>query len=353
LDTTRPRGAAHRLAKTLPASLLTLLIGCSAVAQFLGLRIGLDKVPVTAVSVSLVDQNGAPVAALGPGQSARLVVIATASDGKQYASVGAGRGKVALDNYTITASIVTLGRRGTVSLPADPRVSEGQVGHLHIVPVAHPGVAADLDIAVRYDIAYAVDFSGADGMNGTDGTPGLDGLAGSDGIPGTPDPTTGLSTAGPGGDGGNGADGGDGGNGWDGSPGQAVRVWVRMAPAARPLLQVKVIAAATQSFYLIDPRGGSLRITTNGGQGGRGGQGGPGGNGGAGGSGSPPGVRGSDGSQGLDGRPGSDGAAGTITISVDPAAKGYLSAITWSNRSGDGVAGPAPRITVEPLAPLW
>jgi hypothetical protein len=353
ITTREPRGAGHGLVKPLAASLLTLLVGCSAVAQFLGLRIRLDKIPVTALSASLVDKSGAPLAALGPGQSARLVIVATGSDGKPYPSVGAGHGKVALDNYTIAATLVTLGKRGSVSLPSDPRVSEGKIGHLHIVSVAHPGVKADLDIAVRYDIAYAADFSGADGMNGTDGTAGLDGLAGSDGIAGTPDPVTGLSAQGPGGNGGNGSNGGDGGNGWDGSPGQAVHVWVRMAPGARALLQVKVIAGASQSFYLIDPHGGSIKITTDGGRGGQGGQGGRGGNGGSGGSGSPPGFRGSDGLQGSDGRAGSGGAAGTIAISIDPAAQAYLGCMTWSNRSGDGVAGPAPQVTVEPVAPLW
>jgi hypothetical protein len=331
-----------------------LLVGCAAITQFLGLRIGLEKIPVTAVSAALVDQFGAPVAALGPGQSARLVLIATARDGKQYPSVGAGHGKVAMSNYAITATIVTVDKRGKVSLPPDPRVSEGKVGHLRIVPIAHPEVAAELDVPVRYDIAFAVDFSGADGMDGMDGTDGTDGMAGTDGTPGTTDPLTGLtSSQGPGGNGGNGGDGGDGGNGWDGSPGQAVHAWVRVAPGAKPLLQVKVIAGARQSLYLIDPNGGSLKITSDGGRGGQGGHGGRGGSGGAGGTGFPDGTRGFDGRRGFDGQAGSAGAAGTIAISVDPAAQRYLRCITWSNRSGGGAPGPPPKITVEPVAPLW
>lgn len=344
----------HGLAKPLPALFLALLVGCSSLAVTLGLRVRLDQIPVTALSVSLLDKNGAPVAALGPGQSARLVIVATASDGKQYASVGAGHGKVAMNNYTIAASIVTVTSRGSVSLSADPQVSYGKVAHLHIVPVAHANVAADLNIPVRYDIAYSADFSGADGANGFDGTPGLDGSAGADGTPGTTDPVTGATTQqGPGGNGTDGGNGGDGDDGVNGSPGEAVHIWVRMESTVKPLLQIKVVGGERQSFYLVDPNGGSLKIIDNGGQGGRGGQGGPGGRGGSGGSGTPPGSDGLNGNSGSDGRPGFGGAAGTIEISVDPAAQPFLKCITWSNDGGDGVPGPAPTISVEPIAPLW
>jgi hypothetical protein len=334
--------------------LLASLAGCSAVAQFLGLRVRLDKIPVTSLSASLVDKRGAPVVALGPGQSARLVLTAGAQDGKQYVSVGAGHGKVAFNNYTIESTIATVSKRGTVSLSSDPRVSEDKVAHLHIVPVAHPGVATDLDIPVHYDIAFAVDFSSADGMQGMDGTAGFDGMAGSDGTPAMTDPVTGvIGTPGPGGNGSAGGNGGDGSNGQDGSPGQSVHVWVRIESATKPLLQVKVIGGTRQSLYLIDPNGGSLKIAANGGRGGRGGQGGRGGRGGSGGSGFPPGMSGLDGHAGSDGRSGSGGAAGTIAISVDPAAQPFLKCISWSNHSGDGAAGPSPTITVEPVAPLW
>jgi hypothetical protein len=346
--------AGHWLVKALPALLLPLLVGCSAVAEFLGLRIRLDKIPVTAVSASLVDKRGAPVVALGPGQSGRLVLIATAQDGKQYPSVGAGHGKVAVNNYSIAATIVTVSKRGSVSLSPDPRVSEGKVAHLHIVPVAHSEVATDLDIPVRYDIAFSGDFSGADGTNGMDGTDGIDGVAGTDGTPATTDPVTGVITPqGPGGNGADGSNGGDGSNGSDGSPGQSVHIWVRMESGSKSLLQVKVIGGARQSLYLVDPNGGSLKITADGGRGGRGGQGGRGGHGGSGGIGFPSGFPGLDGHPGSDGRPGFGGAAGTISISVDPAAQPFLKCITWSNHSGDGLPGPSPTITVEPVAPLW
>lgn len=348
------RRSFRSLSALLLALLLALLVGCSSLAVSLGLRVRLDKIPVTALSVSLVDKHGAPVTALGPGQSARLVVVATASDGKKYPSVGAGHGKVALYNYTIAAAVVSLGSRDTVSLSPDPRISDGKVGHLHIVPVAHPNVAADLDIPVRYDIAYSADFSGVDGTSGFDGIAGLDGSRGADGTPATTDPVTGATTQqGPGGNGTDGSNGGDGGNGGDGSPGQAIHIWVRMESGTKPLVQVKITGGGQPSFYLIDPNGGSLRIIDNGGRGGRGGQGGRGGRGGSGGSGFPTGFSGLDGRSGSDGRPGSGGAAGTIAISVDPAAQPFLRCITWSNRSGDGLEGPSAKISVESVAPLW
>jgi hypothetical protein len=335
--------------------LVAALAGCSSIAVSLGLRIRLDQIPVTAVSASLVDKRGAAVAALGPGQSARLVVIATASDSKQYASVGAGHGKVALSNYTITPTIVTVDKHGSVSLSSDPRLSEGKAAHLHIVPVTHQSVSADLNIPVRYDIPYVANFSGADGEPGIDGTDGMDGSAGADGTPGTTDSVTGATTLqGPGGNGTDGTNGGDGGNGWDGSPGSAVQLWVRLdSSGTKPLLQIKAVAVGRESFYLVDPDGGSLEILDNGGQGGRGGTGGRGGRGGSGGNGFPSGTSGFSGQQGSDGRSGAGGAAGTIEISVDPAAQPFLKCITWSNHSGDGVAGPSPTISVEPVAPLW
>src|ERR1700722_2603988 len=97
------------------ALVLASTSGCSAIAVALGLRVRLDKVPVTAVSASLVNKrDGSAVSALGPGQSAQLVIVATAQDGKQYVTVGAGKGKVAFDNYTITASIAQVNKGGKV-----------------------------------------------------------------------------------------------------------------------------------------------------------------------------------------------------------------------------------------------
>jgi hypothetical protein len=350
-----PKTLVYRwISVALLALVLASTSGCSAIAVALGLRVRLDKLPVTAVSASLVNKrDGSAVSALGPGQSAQLVIVATTQDGKQYVTVGAGKGKVAFNNYTITASVAQV-KGGKVSLSADPRVSENKVAHLQIVPVTHPDVVAQLDIPVRYDIAFSANFSGADGAPGIDGTDGLDGSAGMDGSPGTVDPTTGaMSNQGPGSPGGDGSNGGDGGNGQDGSPGPAVHIWVRLESTSPRLLQVKVSGGGHQSLYIVDPNGGSLKVSNNGGSGGRAGSGGRGGSGGSSGNGFPPGFPGMDGRPGFDGGPGAPGAAGTITVSVDPAAQSFMSVITWSNRSGGGSPGPEPTIKVEPVAALW
>jgi hypothetical protein len=356
---TRPwfRAAGHSALAVLLIAMLVPMSGCSSIAVFLGWRIRLDSLPVTAVSASLVDaRKGAAVNALAPGQSAQLVIVATTQDGKQYPTVGAGKGKVAFDNYTITATTVATTQKGKISLAADPRTTEGKVAHVHIVPTAHPDVVADLDIPIRYDAPFVANFSGADGAQGLDGMDGLDGNAGSDGSPGAVDPTTGIQ--GPQGPGGRGSDGGrgqDGSDGQDGAAGVALHVWVRLLlvdPSQR-LLQVKVDSGKRQAFYLVDPNGGTLKVLDNGGAGGSGGRGGRGGQGGTGGTGDPPGSSGLDGQSGWDGHPGAGGAAGTIAISVDPAAQSFMSCITWINRSGSGRDGPPASVKVEPVGPLW
>jgi hypothetical protein len=344
-----PRGALILLA-------LLSTSGCSELAVRLGFRVRLDDKPVTAVAASLESNGGAAVTALGPGQSAQLVLVATTQDGKQYVTVGAGKGKVAFDNYTITATVVQVTAGGKVSLPPDPRVSDGKVAHLRIAPVAHPDVVAELDVPVRYDIPFIANYSGAGGVTGFDGLAGLDGSSGADGAMGTVDPATGLiGSQGPGGRGSDGTNGGDGSDGHDGSPGAPVHIWVRLeaASASKPLLQVKLTGGRRESLYLVDPSGGSLNVLDNGGAGGRGGSGGRGGRGGSGGQGFPPGMSGLDGRPGSDGRSGNAGAGGTITVSIDPAAQPYLACITWSNRNGDGAPGPAPLIKIEPVAALW
>lgn len=339
---------------TLVAVMLVSGSGCSALAVRLGLRVRLDTVPVTSLSASMVSRRDSSlgVAALGPGQSARLVVVAGTAAGKQYATVGAGKGKVAFDNYTIVATTVQVSRRGTVSLSPDPRVSDGKVGHLRISPAAHPEVVTEMNVPVRYDIPYVADFSGASGSDGFSGTDGLDGLDGQDGTPATPDPTTGApGNPGPGGDGSPGGNGGDGQDGGDGTPGQNVHVWVRLEPGPKPLLQIEAKGSDRELFYLVDPNGGSLKILSDGGSGGRGGHGGRGGRGGRGGSGFPSGSSGLDGLPGSNGHDGSDGSGGVITLSVDPAAQPFLSCISWSNRGRGGSAKTT--TTVEPVAALW
>jgi hypothetical protein len=319
---------------------LAALPGCGSIEVALGLRMRLDKVPVTALSASL-----SPGPGLSPGKSGRLVITAITGDGKQFVTVGAGRGKVLFDSFTFDATVATVNKKGKVSLPADPRLSEGMVPHIRILVNGHPDVVGDLDIAVRYDVAFTANFLGTAGSRGFDGSNGLDGSAGSNG---STDPTNPSA----GGNGTNGSDGGDGGNGGSGQPGQNVHVWLTLKSGDHSLLQVRA-AGKQEKLFLVDPNGGSLAVNADGGPGGAAGSGGRGGRGGSGGGGFPPGLAGQDGRNGFDGHPGADGTAGTIVVSVDPAAQPFLDRLHLSNKSAGGRAGPAPEIRVEPVPPIW
>ena len=320
---------------------IAALSGCSAIEVGLGLRMRLDKVPVTAVSATLSPDPG-----LSPGKSGRLIITATTGDAKQFVTVGAGHGNVLFDSFTFTATTVTVSKKGVVALPADPRVSEGTVPHVLISVVGHPEVTTDLSIPVRYDAAFVANFAGKQGFAGISGT---DGLAGGSGMDGSSDPSN-PSAGGRGGDGGNGGDGRDGD---PGQPGEAVHVWMTLQGGDHPLLQVRAASKTHTQLFLIDPNGGSLTVNASGGAGGAGGAGGRGGQGGSGGNGFPPGFSGQNGLDGSNGHPGADGAAGTILVSVDAQAQPYLNKLQLINKSGGGAAGPKPEIRVETVAPLW
>jgi hypothetical protein len=233
-----------------------------------------------------------------------------------------------------------------VALPADPRKSEGLVPHLKITVKGHPGIAAEIDIPVRYDVRFVANFSGA---AGSDGSAGSDGNSGSDGAAGSTDPKN-PQPGGVGSDGGAGANGGDG---QAGEPGQNLHVWVTLKDGAHPLLAVKVAGASDERLFLVDPNGGSLLVKTNGGPGGSAGLGGRGGRGGAGGVGTPSGTDGANGADGSTGWPGKGGAAGTIIVIVDPRAKPFMGTLQFSNKSAYGDPGLTPEIRGQEVPPLW
>ena len=318
------------------ASLLLLLSGCTSVKVKLGWKVYLDKTPIASIEVSQAKGTG-----IAPGEKSPLIVVVTEPNGKVLQTEGAGHGKVLWKDLTVTATVVTVNNKGVLSLPHDPRKSEGKVGHVTIAVPSHPDQRAELDIPLRYDYAFVANFSGKPGSGGSSGS---DGMAGSSGSSGSTDPNN-PSAGGNGGNGTNGSDGGDGGNGGD-----APRVDVRVAlrSGSHPLLQVSVSAAGKQKLYLVDPQGGSLTVKADGGPGGSGGRGGRGGAGGSGGMGSPSGSSGMSGSDGRSGFDGSPGKGGSITVTYDPQVKPYLSTIKLSNKGG-----PPPIFKEEPVAALW
>lgn len=315
---------------------LVALTGCTTIKVKMGMRVYLEKTPIASIAASLPNGPG-----IAPGEKSPLVVVVTEPDGKVLQTEGKGGGKVLWKDITVTPTLVTANQKGILSLPKDPRKSDGKVGHVTITVPSHPDMKFDLDIPVRYNYAFTSNFSGS---KGADGSNGSDGMAGSSGSMGSTDPNNPSA----GGDGGNGTDGSDGGDGEPGGNAPAVQVWATVRSGGHPLLQVRVSAAGKTRFYLVDPQGGSLTVSADGGAGGSGGRGGRGGAGGSGGIGSPSGNSGQSGHDGRSGFDGSTGTGGQITVTYDPQAKALLGMIHLS-----AAYGPSPVFKEEPVAPLW
>jgi hypothetical protein len=318
------------------AAFLLAMHGCAAVQVKMGMKVYLAKTPVASIEASLPKGPG-----IGPGQKSPLVVTLTQPDGKVLKSEGTGEGKVLWEDLKVESTVVAVSKKGIVSLPEDPRVSDGKLPHLIITVPSHTDLHAELDIPLRYDYKFSAAYSGSRGSDGLSGNSGLDGSSGSSG---SMDPNH-PSAGGNGTDGGRGSDGSDGSRGGDGPP---LQLRVALRSGSHPLLQVSLLAEGKTKLYLVDPQGGSLTVSSEGGSGGSGGKGGRGGRGGSGGIGSPNGSNGSDGSNGRDGMDGSQGSGGKITVTYDPQVKPYLTAIHLSNSGG-------PKLVFheEPVDPLW
>ena len=316
---------------------LLALSGCTPIKVKLGMKVYLAKTPVASIAVSLPKGPG-----IAPGEKLPLVVVVTEPDGKVLQTEGAGKGKIMWKDLKVTASVVSANQKGVVSLPKDPRISDGKVPHVTITVPSHPDVAAaELDIPLRYDYGFVANFSGSPGSSGMNGSDGMDGASGSMG-------STDPNNPSPGGNGGNGTDGSNGQDGGPGGDAPPVQVRIALRSGAHPLLQVGVSAIGKQKLYLVDPQGGTLTVKADGGPGGSGGRGGRGGRGGSGGIGTPNGSSGMSGSDGRNGFDGSPGRGGSITVTYDPQAQPLLAAIHLSNRGG-----PKPVFKEEPVAPLW
>jgi hypothetical protein len=300
------------------------------------LKVELAKTPLASMKASLPKSPG-----IAPGEKSPLVVTFTEPDGKVLTTEGRGQGKVMWKELKITASVVATNQKGVVSLPRDPRISDGKIGHVTITVPSHPDLHADLDIPPRYNYKFTASFSGSAGSSGFNGTDGIDGTSGSMGSLDPNNPSAG-------GDGTNGTNGSDGQDGGTGGDAPTVQIRIALRTGARPLLQVSVEAAGQQKFYLVDPQGGSLTVRADGGPGGSGGKGGRGGRGGSGGIGTPNGRSGNDGTSGRDGSRGPAGRGGSIIVTVDPQASPFIGALHLSNQGG-----PKPVFRQEPVNPLW
>lgn len=326
-----------KLVSSLGLISLLAVTGCSKIQVKFGLRVALAKLPVVSMEASLPQGS-----AIAPGENSPLVVSFTDTTGKVFVTEGKGKGKVLWKDITVTPSVVTVNKKGVISLARDPRLSDGKTGHVSITVASHPTLHADLDIPLRYDYPFKSNFAGTTGSSGNNG---IDGTDGTSGTPGSIDP----NNPSPGGDGSSGGNGTNGSDGGDGGDGPSVTVHVTLRPGPHPLLQAEVSAPGHKDrFYLVDVQGGSLSVASNGGSGGSGGKGGRAGRGGSGGIGSPNGSSGSDGLAGQDGSDGRSGSGGDITVIYDPQVQPYLSNIHLSSPGGS-----KPVFKEQPVAPLW
>src|SRR5579864_9293949 len=101
---------------------LLLLSGCTSVKVKLGWKVYLDKTPIASIEVSQAKGTG-----IAPGEKSPLIVVVTEPNGKILQTEGAGHGKVLWKDLTVTATVVTVNNEGVLSLPHDPRKTEGKI----------------------------------------------------------------------------------------------------------------------------------------------------------------------------------------------------------------------------------
>lgn len=149
-----------------------VLGGCTSMKIKLGWKVYLAQTPVASIDASLPNGPG-----IAPGQKSPLVVKVTEPNGKVLSTEGKGQGPVMWKDLRVTASVVRVNQKGIVSLPRDPRISDGKVGHVTITVPSHPDMCAELDIPFRYDVNFVANFSGSSGSSGLNGIDGISGIA--------------------------------------------------------------------------------------------------------------------------------------------------------------------------------
>jgi hypothetical protein len=211
---------------------------CTPLKVKLGWKVYLEKTPVSSIQAKLFNGPG-----IAPGQKSPLVVTVAEPNGKVLATEGKGGGKVMWKELQIAATVVKVNQKGIISLPKDPRKSDGKIGHVTVTVPSHPDMQADLDVPFRYDVNFVSNFSGSAGASGLSGSDGMDGSSGSMGSTDPNNPSAG----------GNGSDGTNGGDGQDGGPGgnaRPVQVRLTSGPGHIPCWRLAFPVARWSGFSL-------------------------------------------------------------------------------------------------------
>ncbi len=243
-----------------------VLAGCTQMKIDTGMRMNVATLPLNQMKVHLAKPQG-----VAPGQKASLIVTFAGPNGQTWSTEGAGRGAIMWEDLTITSTVVACNNDGTVSLSDDPRLSDGKIGHVVVTLAFNQALRAETDIPVRYDVKYYANFNGSDRLTGN-------------------------------------------------APSVLVRLV--MHPGDRRMIEAAVQPAGDkEKFYLIDPDGGSLSVSADGGCI----------------------VRDCTDRSGR-----AFGRAGAITVIYDPSVAPYLSVVQLSN-----LGGPEPVFISQRLDPLW
>lgn len=99
---------------------LLAMSGCASLQVHMGMKVYLDRTPVASMKAI------AKGAGIGPGEKVALVALFTQPDGKVLQTEGAGQGKVMWKDLKVTATVAVVNQKGVVSLPKDPRISDGR-----------------------------------------------------------------------------------------------------------------------------------------------------------------------------------------------------------------------------------
>jgi hypothetical protein len=222
--------------------------------------------------------------------------------------------------------------QGIVTISENPADIKNHEVKIKAATIKNADIKSEWTLKLNYTGDIVADFSGASGERGYQGQSGQRGA----------NAVTSSDRCGSGGN------GGPGGNGGNGDAGQDIEVFAKMKydeVMKKDLLQVLVKSKTTgkTQTYLVNPEGGKIKVSANGGYGGSGGSGGQGGGGG---DDSYRQSSGNGGNGGSGGVGGNGGNGGTIVAYMDPSTdKLPAGVITFSNEGGDGGykgdAGPA------------